>query len=1185
MYKIKNLAKKTLNRKLLEEFLDFANKKLEVNKPYSVYFVDDKSNATDPLGKTAMYNPSSNSVYVYATNRHPKDILRSIAHELMHHKQNCDGRLDKTYGEDSDDLKTLELEANEAGYLVREFEDGIKNINETVEQLDEIAPLAAVGLVLLATFLLPGDSSEAQIKNRMLREIDKAYKEGKITKEQAKKNAEYIKNWRIDGSWEDMESSLIVTDLMGIGFPPADFISALRKYILYKQFEGKKDKISIPFIGTFFKEDFYFVDMCMSLASGLLVGQPLKIIMMALKQGKVTAVTAIRFSKTLLIRIPTMAQKLGSRVLNKLSPKHQVILARFESVLQNTINAGKAISKFKDILKVDVVGMNSAVRALNGIDRFNFILGKGPMAVRIGTTASKFSPQITGKFLAQYIKKAVDIIIKTRTARFIDDIINVADLQKFDDLIKWATQQTITVTKGGEKIATKVKTTPAALSTTKGARGAAGMTRVKTVGGVTEQVPLLTEEGAQVLRSLSVNQRKILAWIFSKIDDVSGLRTAQLQALYDVLNTIIKAAEGAKQGTINVINIAKEMNKAGIGVWDDLLAKIGVNTIQKLEKFPWNKGFEEFESVAKEIVESALPKGKTLEAIARKLIGNSPELLNALKVAAKEAEEALKLAKEMADGKYLVNSAGKLVTKTEGLAAENLQELFEFIKRGDDFIAAIYDKHIIKFINEFLNPNVSSKFGQEFLQKVVSEIDSFVIPLFGGAKTAKLRVSAKIADAIGSDPIRARSFLAAFARIINTNFLGKGFVTGTYIIDGRLVNSVVKFFFNSQKVIRAVEKTSGVVGPVMSGLMASSMFIWLRVLKPVSMAGGSGISGKDEQKVEKSIEAANEAAKELKPALEYIEGAALDPEQLEPVDIPAAATAANAAVENTDNPPLIKYVERITAILTEFDKAYNNAKGKEGKGRAAKNAKGKLEKTGKEATAAAKGKATKAVKRGQKPSRGQKKKATKNNTKLGKTTDAAATDAANQAAGGTGGLGDQGTGTTAGTGTGKGVGAGIRDGSDVEGFIKDYLEKRIAKPKSTHDQLPDHLDYLRQLDKDVGDKLYKVYKSLVIKLKAGGLKKLEKAKFNNVGDNLKDYPQIWLYGTELGEHKDNLFIGLSNIKELNQDSAKREKALEFLDSKAVKDLKPIKESIQQYRNKILNERYEKLLKGFTKEGK
>jgi hypothetical protein len=143
MYTIKKMAERSLKQDLLEEFLDFANKKLEIDQPYSVYFVDDKSNAADPLGKTAMYNPSTNSVYVYATNRHPKDILRSIAHELMHHKQNCDGRLDKTYGEGSDNLEILEREANEAGYLVREFEDGREDTNESVlkEQEYEIPGL------------------------------------------------------------------------------------------------------------------------------------------------------------------------------------------------------------------------------------------------------------------------------------------------------------------------------------------------------------------------------------------------------------------------------------------------------------------------------------------------------------------------------------------------------------------------------------------------------------------------------------------------------------------------------------------------------------------------------------------------------------------------------------------------------------------------------------------------------------------------------------------------------------------------------------------------------------------------------------------------------------------------------------------------------------------------------------
>mgnify|MGYP003114215832 CR=1 FL=1 len=135
MYEIKNLAKKTLNKKILTDFLDFTNNELEIEKPYSVYFVDDKVNAADPLGRTAMYNPSTSSVYVYATNRHFKDILRSIAHELMHHKQNCDGRLDITDEEGSDNLMELESEAQMAGILVRMFEDGRKKGLQ--EQKDE----------------------------------------------------------------------------------------------------------------------------------------------------------------------------------------------------------------------------------------------------------------------------------------------------------------------------------------------------------------------------------------------------------------------------------------------------------------------------------------------------------------------------------------------------------------------------------------------------------------------------------------------------------------------------------------------------------------------------------------------------------------------------------------------------------------------------------------------------------------------------------------------------------------------------------------------------------------------------------------------------------------------------------------------------------------------------------------
>ena len=128
MYSIKNLANKSLKKDLLEQFLEFANDKLAIDKPYSVYFVNDKVNASDALGKTAMYNPSTHSVYVYVTNRHPKDILRSIAHELVHHKQNCDGKLEKMSLEDA------EIDANAGGYLVRQFEDGKKQLKEQQEK-------------------------------------------------------------------------------------------------------------------------------------------------------------------------------------------------------------------------------------------------------------------------------------------------------------------------------------------------------------------------------------------------------------------------------------------------------------------------------------------------------------------------------------------------------------------------------------------------------------------------------------------------------------------------------------------------------------------------------------------------------------------------------------------------------------------------------------------------------------------------------------------------------------------------------------------------------------------------------------------------------------------------------------------------------------------------------------------
>lgn len=82
------------------------------------FIEDDIENANNILGKTAYYNPEDKSITLYTLNRHPKDILRSYAHEMIHHKQNLEGKLTDIQGHninEDDYLKELEREAYEYG--------------------------------------------------------------------------------------------------------------------------------------------------------------------------------------------------------------------------------------------------------------------------------------------------------------------------------------------------------------------------------------------------------------------------------------------------------------------------------------------------------------------------------------------------------------------------------------------------------------------------------------------------------------------------------------------------------------------------------------------------------------------------------------------------------------------------------------------------------------------------------------------------------------------------------------------------------------------------------------------------------------------------------------------------------------------------------------------------------------
>ncbi len=112
------------------EMYDFFATKYGFKKPPTMVFDSDPSNQSNILGKTAYYDPQSLEIHIFVDGRHPKDILRSIAHELIHHRQNLEDRLDvggyngPGYYLENEELKDIEHEAMlEGNATMREYED------------------------------------------------------------------------------------------------------------------------------------------------------------------------------------------------------------------------------------------------------------------------------------------------------------------------------------------------------------------------------------------------------------------------------------------------------------------------------------------------------------------------------------------------------------------------------------------------------------------------------------------------------------------------------------------------------------------------------------------------------------------------------------------------------------------------------------------------------------------------------------------------------------------------------------------------------------------------------------------------------------------------------------------------------------------------------------------------------
>ena len=121
-------------KEALKEIFKVAREEFGIQNTPQLHLRQDEENAQGIFGKTAYYDPTDQSIVLYITNRHSKDICRSFAHELVHHHQNERGDLElgdasqATYAQDDPHMRKMEMEAYLKGNLLfRDWEDKVKN--------------------------------------------------------------------------------------------------------------------------------------------------------------------------------------------------------------------------------------------------------------------------------------------------------------------------------------------------------------------------------------------------------------------------------------------------------------------------------------------------------------------------------------------------------------------------------------------------------------------------------------------------------------------------------------------------------------------------------------------------------------------------------------------------------------------------------------------------------------------------------------------------------------------------------------------------------------------------------------------------------------------------------------------------------------------------------------------------
>jgi hypothetical protein len=118
----KALNEVAMNKDNVQEFIKFAKNALQLKEKVSVKLLEKRHQHMT----AACYDPNTNEISIYTKGRAFPDVCRSLAHEMVHQKQNELGVLEVDSGETGSDI---ENEANAcAGIIMRNFGEIVENL-------------------------------------------------------------------------------------------------------------------------------------------------------------------------------------------------------------------------------------------------------------------------------------------------------------------------------------------------------------------------------------------------------------------------------------------------------------------------------------------------------------------------------------------------------------------------------------------------------------------------------------------------------------------------------------------------------------------------------------------------------------------------------------------------------------------------------------------------------------------------------------------------------------------------------------------------------------------------------------------------------------------------------------------------------------------------------------------------